>query len=96
MDVVDDFPTYKIDIQDRIINISSSHWLSIDVANKIGLKTLDNLHIAALLSIQNMTGKNIDYFVTNDREILSKANLIKKQFKFSVVASDNLISLEGL
>lgn len=96
LDVIDDVSAYKIDIQDKIINISSSHWLCIDVAKKIGLKTLDNLHIANIISIQNMTGKKIDYFVTNDKEILFKANLIKKLFKFSVVASDNLISLEGL
>jgi predicted nucleic acid-binding protein len=96
LEIIDDFVTYNIDIQDNMVNISSSHWLCIDVAKNIGLKTLDNLHIASLLSIQNMSGKNVDYFVTNDREILSKANLIKKRYKVSVVASDNLISLEGL
>ena len=96
LDVIDDFSVFKIDILDSIINISSSHWLCIDVAKRIGLKTLDNLHLANILSIQNKTGKNVDYFVTNDKEILLKANLIKKQFNFSVVTSDNLISLEGL
>ncbi len=96
LDVIDDFSVYKIDILDNFINISSSHWLCIDVAKKIGLKTLDNLHIANILSIQNKTGKDVDYFVTNDKEILLKANLIKKRYDFSVVASDNLISIEGL
>ncbi len=96
LQIIDDLSVYKIDIQDKIINISSSHWLCIDVAKKIGLRTLDNLHLANVISIQNRIGKDVDYFVTNDKEILLKANLIKKRYKLSVVASDNLISLEGL
>lgn len=76
--------------------LSIIHWQCFEVASKIHLKTLDNLHIAIITLLEKIKGKKIDYFITSDKEIVSKANQIKKEYGFAVLQPNQLVTLEGL
>lgn len=86
----------EVSIGKQHLSISAVNWLCIEVANDIGLRTLDNLHLAIASLIKQLTGEPIDYFVSNDKGILAKAVIVKKKYDFAVASPKELIKLEKL
>jgi hypothetical protein len=88
----------KIDVSIAGIRteILSTYWKSIEIASKIGLKTLNNIHLATEIVFQRVTGRQIDYFVSADKMITLEARTIKKAIGVTVVTPDQFLVLEGL
>ncbi|NHJ03163.1 MAG: PIN domain-containing protein [Candidatus Heimdallarchaeota archaeon] len=96
LEIIDIFLPKSALIAGSKIELSLVYLQAIDLAPKFHLKTLDNLHLATCVLINRTTRKSIDYFVSGDQEIVSKAHQLKSEYGFSSVFPDELIKLEGL
>ncbi len=86
----------SITIHDKVIKIPSVTWKAIKLAAITKLRSLDNLHLAIACSLSDCLGEEIDYFVTNDNEIINRGATIKKSCNFPVISPKELVRIEGL
>ncbi|MFX0207227.1 MAG: type II toxin-antitoxin system VapC family toxin [Candidatus Hodarchaeota archaeon] len=96
LEIIDIFSSINVRISGKSLELSTIFWRGIDIANKLRLKTLDNIHIAIADIISHISGKTIDYFLTGDKEVLSEQRHIKKSYGFSVVSPIEFVNLEGI
>ncbi|MHA2364843.1 MAG: type II toxin-antitoxin system VapC family toxin [Candidatus Hodarchaeales archaeon] len=90
------FTPVNLLINDQKTVLSIIHLKTIEVAHKVKLKTLDNIHISIITLLMQYQGKKIDYFTTGDKEIISKGNEIKLNFGISVVDPSEFVRIEGI
>jgi len=45
---------------------------SINLSYRLGLKSLDSIHLAALMYSENLLGREVPFFVTGDRDFLDR------------------------
>jgi predicted nucleic acid-binding protein len=62
-----------------------------DVNAVLRLRTLDALHITTAFKIKQMTPLNLDYFLTNDQDILENGAIIRRTVNIIPVSTDELI-----
>lgn len=60
----------------------------------LGLKTLDNLHVAALSNVVLRGDVDVNYFVTCDGEMIEKRGRVKELTGVAVVDPDTLVEVE--
>ena len=60
----------SIDIDEKSIKLPALLTVALDLGSKTGIKTLDNIHLAAASIASRIYGHKIDYFVTLDEDIL--------------------------
>ena len=65
--------------------ISAIHLRSIYAAKEIGLKTLDNIHIAIIDLLQKIELKKLDFFITGDGEIVANQVHIQATYGYEVL-----------
>ena len=65
----------KLQLPNQMVKIPLEYYISIKLAEKIKLKTLDLLHIAYAYILK----EEISYFVTGDRDIIQAKKRIKQQ-----------------
>ncbi|MHA1971512.1 MAG: type II toxin-antitoxin system VapC family toxin [Candidatus Hodarchaeales archaeon] len=94
--IIDIMSPYNIIISEKKYKLNVINWQVFDIAAKMRLKTLDNLHIATIILLNKIKGKNIDFFITGDKELLTKSYEVKKEYGFSIVSPEQFITLEGL
>lgn len=70
--------------------------VALGITPKIGLKTLDNLHLAAIVITSRIYGQKIDYFVTLDEEIIKHREEVKALIDASVLTPAELVKMENL
>ena len=70
--------------------------VALEIAPKIGLKTLDNLHLAAAVIASRIYGQKIDYFATLDEEILKHREEVRALIDASVFTPAELVEMENL
>ena len=93
--IVDIILPAKTIISGSPTELSAVHWISIEIAIRTALKSLDCLHLGIAYLIPRVQGIEIDYFVTGDGGILAKAGEIRRICGFSVVNPKEFTTLEG-
>lgn len=96
MNIFNDSIILNVRISGKPTEILATYWKSLSITTRLGLKTLDTIHLALATIIPKVTGTTMDYFVTGDKEILNKGNEIKKFYDISVVDPSLFIQVEGL
>lgn len=76
------------------IMLFSEYSTAIMFAPKLRLKCLDTLHIAAVKNLTLAKGEIVNYFITNDREILSKRRTISELIGATCMDPETLLQLE--
>jgi len=69
---------------------------ALEIAPRSGLKSLDNLHLAAANIALKTLGLKIDYLVTQDDEILKRRGEIRRIIEIPIASPQEIIELEGL
>lgn len=77
------------------IEMVSDYATAIMFTPKLRLKCLDTLQIASLKNIILAKGEKVDYFVTNDQELLDRRREISKLIGVTSVDPETLLQLEG-
>ncbi len=72
--------------------IENTVLISHKICPELLLRTLDTLQIASAVKIKHYEGIDIQYFLTNDRNILSKRNEIYSLTKILPISSVDLIT----
>lgn len=60
----------SIDVEEKLVKLPALLAVAIDIGSKTGVKTLDNIHLAASSIASRIYGHKIDYFITLDEDIL--------------------------
>ena len=74
------------------IKISHIYLKALELASKMRLKTLDTLHLAHISCLKD-EGMQIEYLVTNDKEILARGDQISGMLKSRVLSSEETSTL---
>ena len=69
---------------------------ALEIAPRSGLKSLDNLHLAAANIALKTLGLKIDYLVTQDDEILKRRSEIRRITEIPIASPQEVVELEGL
>lgn len=75
---------YSLSIGQQEIQTFLSTVKAIDIAPKLGLTSLDNLHLA-IASLTPLSNGSLAYFVTGDKELLENASLIEEHVHFNIL-----------
>lgn len=75
----------KLPISKQVIELDHRLFEAIRVSSKLGLKTLDTLHIAFASTLREMA-IGLETFITLDGEMLSKREDIESEFGIQVVS----------
>ena len=74
------------------IKISHIYLKALELASKLRLKTLNTLHLAHILCLKD-EGMQIEYLVTDDKEILARGDRISGMLKSRVLSSEETFTL---
>lgn len=74
-----------MNVEDRRLKLPVLFAIALELGSKTGVKTLDNLHLAAASIASRIYGKKIDYFVTLDGNILKRRENIRELIETKVV-----------
>lgn len=85
----------SINFDRRIIKLPAVLAIAFDIGSKTGVKTLDNIHLAAATIASRIYGHKIDYFITLDEDILKRHEEIGKltEIKIAAPADIDLIKI---
>ncbi len=81
----------SIKIEESHVKLPALFAVAFEIALKLSLKTLDNLHLAAALISQRIYRQKIDYFTTLDKDILKRREKLKSLIGASVCAPTELV-----
>jgi len=81
-------------INDKAISFPLEFLKALSLSCELGLKTLDNLHIA-IVALENRVSR-IDYFVTGDSDVINKRKIVLKVAGCPVLTPSEFTSLLGL
>ncbi|MBA7506719.1 hypothetical protein ES706_05414 [subsurface metagenome] len=83
----------KIIINKKEYLVENSFTLAYELGSYLNLRTLDVIQIASAMKVKHFTNFNVDYFLTNDKNILNNAQIIRKNIKIIPISSIELISI---
>ena len=67
----------SINVEEQRVKLPALFAVALEIGSKIGVKTLDNIHLAAASIASRIYGHKIDYFITLDEDILKRDEEIK-------------------
>jgi len=76
----------------RSIKISHIYLKALELASKLRLKTLDTLHLAHISCLKD-EGIQLEYLITNNKEILARGDRISDVLKSRVLSSEEASTL---
>jgi len=79
-----------------VVEMPSTFHASVNLSYKLGLKSLDCIHLAALLYSQNLLGKEVSFFVTGDTDFLEKRGELREMTGCTFVDPSEFEKLVGL
>jgi len=85
----------NLHLEDIEVSLSSMFVEAFNLAPRTLLKSLDNLHVASLLSLSK-EGQVIHYIVTGDEELLKARKKIVELTNIPVTSPRELVSLESV
>lgn len=74
-----------IKLKGRSVKLPVLFAIGLEIGSKTGVKTLDNLHLAAAYIAPRIYGHKIDYFVTLDGDLLKHRRELKDLMEIEVV-----------
>lgn len=83
-------------IAEQYVKLPAIFVVALEIAPKIGLKTLDDLHLAASIIASRIYGQKIDYFVTLDEEILKYRREVEALIDALVSTPAEVVEMEAL
>ncbi len=75
----------SIDVEEQRVKLPALFAVALEIGSKTGVKTLDNIHLAATSIASRIYGHKIDYFITLDEDILKHGEDIKDLIEVKVV-----------
>ena len=75
----------SISVEEGDVKLPALFAVALEIGSKTGVKTLDNLHLAAASIASRIYGQKIDYFVTLDEDILRHRKEVKDLIETIVV-----------
>ena len=76
----------SLDVEEKAIRLPALFAVALEMGSKTGVKTLDNIHIAAASIASRIYGQKIDYFITLDEDILKHQKEIEELAEIRVVS----------
>lgn len=73
--------------------IENTFSLAYRVGPQIQLRTLDTLQIVSAIKIKQYTNYNVEYFLTNDKNILNNGAIIRKKTNIIPISSYELLKI---
>jgi len=74
----------SMDVEEQSIKLPVLFAIALEIGSKTGVKTLDNIHLAASSVASRIYGHKIDYFITLDEDILKRHEEIKELIEAKV------------
>lgn len=81
----------SINLQEQHVKLPALFAVALEVSSKIGVKTLDHLHLAAASIASRIYNHKIDCFITLDDDILKRHKKIKDLIGTSVATPAEMI-----
>lgn len=79
--------------KDIMYPIENTFSLAYRIGPQIQLRTLDTLQISSAVKIKQYTNYDVEYFLTNDKNILNNKPIIRTKTKIIPISSDDLIQI---
>ncbi|MFQ6076912.1 MAG: hypothetical protein ACE5Z5_12430, partial [Candidatus Bathyarchaeia archaeon] len=67
----------SIDVEEHRLKLPALFAVALEIGSRTGVKTLDNIHLAAASIASRIYGHKIEYFITSDEDILKHHEEIK-------------------
>ncbi|MHA1728142.1 MAG: PIN domain-containing protein [Promethearchaeota archaeon] len=83
----------QFDFNNETYSIENGYNMAYKFGPQIQLRTLDTLQIAAALKIKTYSEFCVEYFLTNDKNILNKTQLVRKTTDIIPISSSELSSI---
>ena len=83
----------KIKLTNEEYLVENSFSIAYELGTHLSLRTLDTIQIASALKIKHYTNFNVEYFLTNDKNILNNAKDIRKTTQIIPLSSKELSSI---
>lgn len=83
----------KIKLTNKEYLVENSFSIAYELGTHLSLRTLDTIHIASAMKIKHYTNFNVEYFLTNDKNILNNAKDIRKTTQIIPLSSKVLSSI---
>lgn len=97
LEIVDTFfQKTRLQISNREIECSRSIRNALLMSSLVQLKSLDNLHLGIIITLNQSSAPSIDYFVTGDQGILTKREVIEQRLKIQTITATELLEIEGI
>ena len=77
----------------REFSIENTFTLAYKIGPQVQLRTLDNIQIASAVKIKQYSSYDVEYFLTNDKNILNKGAMIRNITDIIPISSEALIKL---
>ena len=74
----------SINVEEQRVKLPALFAVALEIGSKTGVKTLDNIHLAAAYITSRIYGQKIDYFITLDEDILKHQEKIKDLIEVKV------------
>ena len=74
----------SIGVEEQRVKLPALFAVALEIGSKTGVKTLDNIHLAAASIASRIYGHKIDYFITLDEDILKHGEDIKDLIEVKV------------
>jgi len=85
----------SISVGEKRVKLPALFAVALEIGSKTGVKTLDNIHLAAASIASRIYGQKIDYFVTLDEDILRHHEEIKDLIKTRVVTPVQISTMKN-
>ena len=83
----------KLNFNDEMYEIDKNFFTAYKISPKLTQRTLDSLQIATAINIKLYSNYNIEYFLTNDTNILKSSANIRTLTQIIPVSSEDMASL---
>lgn len=80
----------SVKVDGRALKIPATYAVSLEIGSRTGVKTLDNIHLAAASIASRIYGESIDYFVTLDEDIMKHRKEIESLIDIEVARPDKI------
>jgi len=74
----------SINVEEQRVKLPALFAVALEIGSKTGVKTLDNIHLAAASIASRIYGQKIDYFITLDEDLLKHKEEIKDLIEVKV------------
>lgn len=81
----------SINVKERRVKLPALFAISLEIGSKTGVKTLDNLHLAAASIASRIYGRKIDYFITLDEDILKHRENIRELIETRIATPAEIV-----